>query len=88
MRLVDWFNRELGRGGSGMLERVTVIDPPEPLEGTRMSIWNSILPGIYGEWDSGGPFSRASRPAKPLDHSYIAHSFSLMLALDSATVVQ
>jgi hypothetical protein len=33
------------------LERVTIIDPPEPLEGTRMSLWNSILPNWYAEQD-------------------------------------
>ena len=51
MGLVNWFNRNLERGQA--LERVTIIDPPEPLEGTRMSLWNSILPSIYGEWDTG-----------------------------------
>jgi hypothetical protein len=39
--------------GEAALERVTIIDPPEPLEGTRMSLWNSILPNIYNEWDAG-----------------------------------
>jgi hypothetical protein len=47
-------------GRKPALERVTVIDPPEPLEGTRMSLWNSILPSIYGQWDTGGVFGNAS----------------------------
>ena len=36
------------------------------------------------------PFFSTELPGKqnPLDHSYIAHSFSLMLALDFATVVR
>lgn len=45
--------------GEAALERVTIIDPPEPLEGTRMSLWNSILPNIYGEWDGTSVFGTA-----------------------------
>jgi hypothetical protein len=44
----------LGQGWPGRkpaLERVTVIDPPDPLEGTRMSLWNSILPNFYADLD-------------------------------------
>jgi hypothetical protein len=37
------------------VERVTIIDPPEPLEGTSMSIWNSILPAVYASWDQSAP---------------------------------
>ena len=33
------------------LERVTIIDPPDLLEGTRVSLWNSILPNWYAEQD-------------------------------------
>ena len=36
-----------------VLERVTIIDPPDLLEGTRMSLWNSVLPGFYSELDNG-----------------------------------
>ncbi len=46
-------------GRKPALERVTIIDPPEPLEGTRMSLWNSILPNVYGEWDNTGSFGNA-----------------------------
>ena len=47
------------RRDEAVLERVTIIDPPDPLEGTRMSLWNSILPNWYAEQDGsslmGGP---------------------------------
>ena len=35
------------------VERVIVIDPPELLEGTRMSLWNSILPSFYNQFETG-----------------------------------
>lgn len=54
----------LQRGWAAPLERVTVIDPPEPLEGTRMSLWNSILPNFYTEMDGTGPFGDASLAEK------------------------
>ena len=50
----------LRRGWMAPVERVTIIDPPEPLEGTTMSLWNSILPGIYEQWDNNlGSFGNA-----------------------------
>jgi hypothetical protein len=33
------------------LERVTIIDPPDLMEGTSMSLWNSILPNFYADMD-------------------------------------
>ena len=56
--------RYLQRGWAAPLERVTVIDPPEPLEGTRMSLWNSILPNFYTEMDGTGPWGDASLAEK------------------------
>ena len=51
-------------GWAAPLERVTVLDPPEPLEGTRMSLWNSILPAFYTEMDGAGPWGDASLAEK------------------------
>jgi hypothetical protein len=60
------------------LERVTIIDPPDPLEGTRMSLWNSILPSIYGEWD-GVVFGNASLAEKVWAANVCQHKNSLQL---------
>jgi hypothetical protein len=40
-------------GKERALERVIVLDPPALLEGTRMSLWNSVLPSFYSSLDSG-----------------------------------
>lgn len=45
------FLRTVLSEGWPTLRRVTVIDPPAPLEGTRMSIWNSVLPAWYAGQD-------------------------------------
>jgi hypothetical protein len=56
--LRDYLARGFGGNGDA-LERVTIIDPPEPLEGTRMSLWNSILPSFYGQFDNSGYYGTA-----------------------------
>ena len=65
MGFVDWFNRSLH---GGPLERVTIIDPPDLLEGTRMSLWNSILPAQYGQWDG----STMVGNAQLIDRTWVA----------------
>lgn len=51
MGLTRYLKPGWARRDTDVLERVTIIDPPELLEGTRMSLWNSILPNWYGEQD-------------------------------------
>lgn len=60
----DWLRRMDGQRVE-QVERVTVIDPPAPLEGTRMSLWNSVLPSFYSDLDTGtGPLGNASLAEK------------------------
>jgi hypothetical protein len=40
-------------GRAGALERVIVLNPPSPLEGTSMSLWHSILPNFYATLEDG-----------------------------------
>lgn len=44
-----WMNPPAQRTGrEAALERVIVLNPPSPLEGTSMSLWHSVLPNFYG----------------------------------------
>ena len=60
-RVADYVKRGLF---GGPVERDIVINPPALLEGTRMSLWNSILPNIYADFDGSGPFGDASLAEK------------------------
>src|SRR5690349_13131786 len=42
-----------------MLRSVVVLNPPSPLEGTSMSLWNSILPNVYSDLDGTSPWGNA-----------------------------
>jgi hypothetical protein len=64
---------------SAPLERVTIIDPPEPLEGTRMSLWNSILPNLYGQWD-GTSFGTADLVEKTWAANVCQHKNSSQIS--------
>ncbi|HZL96476.1 MAG TPA: phage portal protein [Vicinamibacterales bacterium] len=52
-RFSDILNRAVFRADNHALERDITIVPPEPLEGTRMTLWNSVLPSFYSSLDTG-----------------------------------
>jgi hypothetical protein len=53
MGFTDWVNRGLGRG-------MVMREEPQPLEGTSMDLFNSVLPNFYAEQ---GLFSFAAGPS-------------------------
>jgi hypothetical protein len=77
MGFLNWMNRSLERGQA--LERVTIIDPPDVLEGTRMSLWNSILPNVYGQWEDSSSLGNASLAEKVWAANVCQHKNSLQL---------
>jgi hypothetical protein len=77
MGLIDWFNRSLERGQA--LERVTIIDPPEPLEGTTMSLWNSILPNWYATQDGSSLIGNADLAERVWTANVCQHKNSMQI---------
>jgi HK97 family phage portal protein len=61
------------------LERVTIIDPPEPLEGTLMSIWNSILPNWYAEQDGSSLMGTADLAERVWTANVCQHKNSMQI---------
>jgi hypothetical protein len=77
MGFVDWFNRSLERGQA--LERVTIIDPPDLLEGTRMSLWNSILPNWYATQDGSSLIGNADLAERVWTANVCQHKNSMQI---------
>jgi hypothetical protein len=77
MGFLNWMNRSLERGQA--LERVTIIDPPEPLEGTTMSLWNSILPNWYATQDGSSLIGNADLAERVWTANVCQHKNSMQI---------
>src|ERR1044072_7677357 len=50
---MGFIRRALGSGWPGQSSDVVMRDEPQPLEGTRMDLFNSIIPSWYAEMTQG-----------------------------------
>lgn len=72
-RFRDWFL------GAQQVERVTIIDPPELLEGTRMSLWNSVLPAWYADQDGSSLYGSADLAQRVWTANVCQHKNSMQI---------